>query len=86
VPEISRILGIVIQMFPSDHLPSHFHASYGGIHVLVGIDPVVLLRGRLSPRVLALIVEWATLHQSDLLANWDRLRRVRLPVRISPLE
>jgi hypothetical protein len=40
----------------------------------------------LSPRVLALIVEWATLHQAELLANWERLQRGQLPERIPPLE
>jgi hypothetical protein len=45
-----------------------------------------LLAGRLPPRVLALIVEWASLHQAELLANWDRCRRMEPPVRIPPLE
>jgi len=29
MPEISRFLGIVVQMYFEDHLPSHFHARYG---------------------------------------------------------
>lgn len=58
VPEISRFFGIVIQMFAKDHVPPHFHASYGGFHGHIRIDPVVLLHGRLPPRVFALIVEW----------------------------
>jgi hypothetical protein len=86
VPEISRFFGIVIQMFPNDHLPPHFHAGYGGSHVRVGIDPVVLLDGRLPPRVLAIIVEWASLHRDELLANWGRLRRGLPPEPIAPLE
>jgi phosphomannomutase len=86
VPEISRFFGIVIQMFANDHLPPHFHASYGGAHVRVGISPVVLLEGGLSPRVLALIVEWATLHRAELLVNWERLRRGQFPEPIPPLE
>jgi hypothetical protein len=40
----------------------------------------------LPPRSLALIVEWASLHRAELLANWDRLRREEPPVRIPPLE
>lgn len=47
---------------------------------------VVILEGRLPPRVLALIVEWAMLHQAELLANWDRLEAGRPPLRIAPLE
>lgn len=86
VPEICRFFGIVIQMFPNDHLPPHFHVAYSGVHVRVGIDPVALLEGRLSPRVLALIVEWASLHRDELLANWQRLRSGLSPQPIAPLE
>jgi hypothetical protein len=73
-------------MFANEHLPPHFHAWYGGETATFGIAPIVLLEGRLSPRVLALIVEWATLHRAELLANWDRMRRMEPPVRIPPLE
>lgn len=86
VPEISRFFGIVIQMFAKDHVPPHFHASYGGFHGHIRIDPVVLLHGRLPPRVFALIVEWATLHRDELLSNWERLRQGELPEPIAPLE
>jgi hypothetical protein len=86
MPEISRFFGIVIQMYPRDHLPPHFHAVYAGADAIVGIRPVAVLVGRLSPRVTALIVEWAQLHQAELLANWDRLQRGQPPVPILPLE
>ena len=29
MPEISRFFGIVIQMYPNEHPPAHFHARYG---------------------------------------------------------
>jgi hypothetical protein len=47
---------------------------------------VALLEGRLSPRVLALIVEWAQQHEAELLANWDRLQRGQPAVPIPPLQ
>ena len=40
----------------------------------------------LPPWVLALIVEWASLHEAELLANWARCRRGETPLRIPPLE
>lgn len=86
MPEISRFLGIVIRMYPRDHLPPDFHASYGDAEALIAIGPVTQLQGRLPPRVLALIVEWAMRHQVELSANWHRLRE-GLPARpIAPLE
>jgi hypothetical protein len=42
--------------------------------------------GGLPPRTLALVFEWARLHQEELLENWHRLRDRRPPERIAPLE
>ena len=86
MPEISRFLGITIYMYWGDHGPPHFHARYGHHKAKVRITPVSLLAGRLPPRVLALIVEWASRHEAELLANWSRCERKELPVRIPPLE
>jgi len=86
MPEISRFFGIVIVMYYRDHAPPHFHATYGEHGGQVRISPVSLLAGGLPPRVLALIVEWASRHQAELLANWDRLEGGRPLVRIPPLE
>jgi hypothetical protein len=86
VPEISRFLGIVILMYWDDHGPPHFHARYAGGRAKVRISPVSLMAGRLPPRVLALIVEWASLHETELLANWERCSRREPPLPIPPLE
>jgi len=86
LPEISRFFGIVILMYPREHWPAHFHARYAGSRAAIGITPVAQLQGRLPPRVLALIVEWATLHQAELVENWERPRRHQLPRPIPPLE
>ncbi len=85
MPEISRFFGIVIQMYVDDHHPSHFHARHAGMEVVVAIDSLAILRGRLSPRAHALVVEWASLHADELRADWD-LARSNLPLkRIAPL-
>ena len=86
MPEISRFLGIVIRMYFLDHDPPHFHAAYAGAEAQIRIRPVGLLSGALPPRALALAVEWATLHQAELLENWRRLHTDEPPVKIAPLE
>lgn len=86
MPEISRFLGIAIFMYWDDHGPAHFHARYAADWAKVRISPVSMLAGRLPPRVLALIVEWASLHEAELLANWDRCKRRDALVPIPPLE
>lgn len=85
MPEVSRFFGIVIQMYAEDHFPPHFHARHSGKEVVVAIDTLAILRGRLSPRAHALVVEWAELHADELNEDW-RLVKSGLPLsRIEPL-
>ena len=86
MPEISRFFGIIIAMFYVDRDPPHFHARYGDQKAIVGIEPSVVLQGVLTPRVLGMVMEWAALHQSELLENWRRARDQEPLVRIAPLE
>ena len=86
MPEISRFFGIVIRMYFLDHEPPHFHAFYVGAEAQIRISPVGLLSGHLPPRVLALVSEWATLHQVALLDNWRRLHADAPALKIPPLE
>ncbi|MBI4737507.1 MAG: DUF4160 domain-containing protein [candidate division NC10 bacterium] len=86
MPEISRFFGIVIKMFFDDHNPPHFHSEYGGDLALLDIRNLSVFSGRLSPRAMGLVIEWATLHQQELRANWDRARAKQELHRIAPLE
>jgi len=86
MPEISRFFGIVIAMFYSDHEPPHFHARYGQDQAIIGLDSLRVLEGRLPPRALGLVMEWAAVHQVELCADWELARR-QVPLRkIAPLE
>jgi hypothetical protein len=86
VPEISRFFGIVIKMFFDDHNPPHFHAEYASSVALVGIRTLAVFSGRLPPRALGLVIEWATLHQPELLADWERAQAQQDLRPIAPLE
>lgn len=86
MPEICRFLGIVVYMNFRDHAPPHFHARYGGSEVTVRIEPAIVLDGQLPPRVVGLVVEWATLNRSELLENWRRAREGRRLKRLAPLQ
>lgn len=86
MPEISRFFGIIITMYFNDHPPPHFHARYGDHKALVAIDTLTILRGTLPPRVLGLVVEWASGHRTELMEDW-RLARDQAPLKkIAPLE
>jgi len=86
LPEICRFFGIVITMNYNDHPPPHFHVRYGGQKALIGIQTLALLRGKLSPRVFGLVMEWASLHQAELMENWELARRQVALQKIEPLE
>ena len=74
MPEISRFFGIIITMNYNDHAPPHFHARYGGEQAIIEIEALRVLGGRLSPRVMGLVVEWALQHRDELLEDWRLCR------------
>jgi hypothetical protein len=86
MPEISRFFGIVIRMYLNDHAPPHFHVRHGSFRARIGIAPVRVMDGHLPPRPLAMVLEWASLHESELMDCWRRIRAQQAPRRIAPLE
>ena len=85
MPEISRFYGIIIAMFYGDHSPPHFHARYGKNKVAIRIEDFRILEGGLPPRALGLVIEWAALHQQELIRNWELAQGNQPPQRIEPL-
>ena len=85
MPEISRFFGIAIKMYWDDHNPPHFHAFYADEQALIDITTLSIFAGRLSPRALGLVVEWANLHQAELRADWQRAQGQETLNAIDPL-
>lgn len=85
MPEISRFFGIIIAMFFDEHNPPHFHARYGGDKASIEIDSLRVLEGSLPPRVLGLVIEWASQHRDELLSNWEQVIQNKQPQKIEPL-
>jgi len=86
MPEISRFFGIIIAMFYDEHNPPHFHVRYNEHKAEIGIKTLSLLAGKLPPRVMGLVMEWASIHQDELLADWDLACSQAELNRIAPLE
>jgi hypothetical protein len=86
MPEISRFYGIVVGMFYDDHPPPHFHVRYGRYQAVMTIHEFAVTHGRLPPRALGLVVEWATKHRAELLRNWEAIENGRRIRKITPLE
>ncbi len=82
MPELARFYGITIKMYfqQSEHNPPHFHAFYGGTYMgSINIQTLELMEGDLPPRALKLVLEWAKLHQAQLLRIWETQTFESLP-------
>jgi Domain of unknown function (DUF4160) len=86
MPEICRFLGIIITMYFNEHNPPHFHARYGDHRAEIAIETLSIIAGKLPPRVLGLVMEWAALHRQELMDDWELARRQVELKRIAPLE
>ena len=85
MPEISRFLGIVIQVYDVEHGVPHFHAVYGDHRISVEVQTGTV-RGTFPPRALQHVLEWTELHSAQRTENWERARQA-LPLEpIAPLE
>jgi len=85
MPELSRFYGIVIKMYYNDHNPPHFHAKYGRDKMVVDVNTLAVIGGRLPPRATGLVIEWATQHQAELREAWEKARSMAPLGRIDPL-
>jgi hypothetical protein len=86
MPTISAFYGLIIQMFFRDHAPPHFHVKYAEHKATIDIKALSLLEGKLPTRALNLVLDWAELHQSELLENWQLCQSMQIPKPIAPLE
>lgn len=86
MPKISEFFGIFILMYYDDHSPPHFHAKYGDEEVLIQISPIGVLKGKLSPRALSLVMEWAQIHQQELIETWENAANHKKLHKIPPLQ
>jgi Domain of unknown function (DUF4160) len=88
MPEIARFFGIIIRMFAEPAAPHHrphFHAYYQDGVGIFAIDTIELIGGSLPRRQQRFVEAWAEIHQSELLAGWERLQAGRPPFKIEPL-
>lgn len=80
-----EIFRIIIRMFYNEHNPPHFHAYYNDFKAEIDIQSLEILKGYLSKRIVALTVEWALDHRSELMNDWNLMRNDQPPKPIEPL-
>jgi hypothetical protein len=86
VPRISEFFGVLISMYYNDHSPPHFHATYAGREAVYRIDTLEILWGELPRRPNSFVLEWASIHRTELMDDWEKARQ-GVPLKlIEPLE
>ena len=63
-----------------------FHARYGEFEVVIQISSLGILKGRFPPKALSLVVEWAQIHQNELLEDWNCAANNKKLPKIAPLQ
>jgi hypothetical protein len=86
LPTISVFYGIIIQMYWDEHAPPHFHAIYGDFKAVIDICALEIGKGSLPRRASQLVLDWAELHQLELLEDWDLCQIKQQPKPIEPLK
>ena len=85
MPTISMFRGIRITMYWADHMPPHFHATYGGEEVIVSIKDVEVLDGTLPNKQFKMLLGWSAMRQDQLMDNWDLAEKKQELFPIEPL-
>jgi hypothetical protein len=85
MPVLSKFYGIVIRMAFVRVFNARFHAIYGQCELIVGISPLRIIEGEAPGRVRDMVLEWATVHQTELLDAWNRCSVALPPLPIRPL-
>ena len=72
-------------MFFNDHAPPHFHVQYAESSAIVDIKLLTISEGGLPRRAQELVLDWAELHQQELLKDWQLCMDRQQPNPIDPL-
>lgn len=87
MPTLSMFYGIIIRMQSErgdKHHKPHIHCLYGDAEVVVALDGEVL-EGSLPAKQMKLLLAWMTIHEDELLANWNLLSDGEGYFKIEPL-
>jgi len=67
-------------------LSPHFHATYGEFKVQVDIKNLSKLSGEMPRKGLNLILDWAEIHQNELLEIWNLSENEKPLPKVEPLK
>ena len=83
---VSRFYGIVVRVNYRKGEPPHFCALHLWTMAKIRTRDLALLGGKMPKRAVRLVMEWAAMHQRELLNAWERSRRGESLRKIEPLD
>lgn len=86
MPLVSEFFGIKIYMYWAEHFPMHFHAEYGSLKAIIGIEEAAVLKGALPAKQLKLVLAWCEIHKDELIKNWQSAQAHKDIKKIDPLK
>lgn len=86
MPTICMFRGIKIYINWNDHMPPHFHATYGGREIIVSINELEVIEGKIPSKQLKMLLGWAAFHQEELKENWELAKDKQELFAIEPLK
>ena len=89
MPVLSMFYGIIIYMYFQDnekhHIP-HIHARYQNKEAVFSILDGSLIDGEIPYKKINLVKAWITIHEEELMANWDLAVEGNPIYKIDPLK
>jgi len=89
MPSISMFYGIVIYIYNMDnlkHSKPHIHVKYQDDYCVLSIPGCEILAGNIPSKKLNLVKAWISIHEEELMANWDLAVNGDTPYKIEPLK
>ncbi len=81
--------GMIIYLYNMDnvqHKMPHLHIKFEGNYSAVSIPDCEILNGDLPSKKLNILKAWVTIHEDELMANWDLAINGEAPYKIEPLK
>jgi hypothetical protein len=81
MPVLARFYGMVIKMYllGKEHNPPHIHCLYGEHNGVIDLQTLSVVEGDLPNKATDMVLEWAALHQTELLKMWQTQQFHQLP-------
>ena len=77
MPTIAVVFGVLVIIYPKDHLPPHLHAKFAEHEAMISIVTGDVLEGALPRAKLSAVQEWLARRREQVAYVWREIRDLR---------